>query len=249
MKFYDRILTNTGTATGTGDFTWTAAAAQYALPPSGVATYVVYTILDADGAAWETGRTLISESAGTYTLDRDGAQVVTASSNSGLAVTFTASSTHSMMMTPDALYIETTIPPAARVKVTPNLTGQADTTIVPWTHEIFDDADFFDSGGDTTMLVVPATGVSRVVVDAGIRIQNFASDTAFQVAILHNGTISAYYSSNNGTVSGPSATLSTGILSVGASEYFQLRIVCTEPSYDLSQDGTFMSIRAIAGYE
>ena len=106
MKFYDRVKTDTATANGLGDITWTAASAQYALPPVAVDEFVVYTVLDANGGAWETGRTTLTESTGTYTLARDGSQTVTASSNSGAATAFTTSSLHTLILTPDAQYIE-----------------------------------------------------------------------------------------------------------------------------------------------
>ena len=102
MKFYDRVLTNAATISGTGSATWTAARAQHALPPAAINEEVVYTILDLDGAAWETGRATLSEATGTYTLTRGGAQTVTASSNAGSAVTLSTSAKHTLFLTPDA---------------------------------------------------------------------------------------------------------------------------------------------------
>ena len=242
MRFFDRILTNVGTMDGLGHFYWDTAAVQHALPPVGVDTYTTYTILDADGIAWETGRSTVTESVGTYQLSRNANQTVMASSNSGAAVTFSNSATHTLILTPDALHIESTAPLAARVELSATLTGQANTVIIPWTSMQFDDSNYFDSGGDTTRLTVPGAWFSRVSVVAGVALQNFAVDTAFQVELLHNGAVIATSSGDNSTSTVPAAVVSTGVISVFTNDYFQLRVTCTEASYDILNAGTFMAI-------
>ena len=102
LTFYDRVLTNAATANTTGDATWSTSATQHAVPPTGIGVTVVYTLLDTNGTAWETGRAALAESGGTYTLTRGGAQTVTASSNSGSAVSFTNSSVHTLFLDADS---------------------------------------------------------------------------------------------------------------------------------------------------
>ena len=246
MRYFDRVLTGSATVSGTGDVTWTVATAQYALPPSGVDTYTSYTILDTDGAAWETGHADISEAAGTYTLSRTGSQTVMASSNAGAAVSFSTATTHTLMLTPDASHIEATAPIGARVDLLTNLNSQVNTLLIPWPHEAFDDADFFDAGGDTTRLTVPSgKGITRVTIDAGLRLSNFDSAVAYTVTILRDGDIVAYFTGESNSSAAPAVTLSTGAIQTLDGTYFQLQLVCTEASYTVSFNGSFMAIKAV----
>ena len=227
MKFYDRVLTNTASASAAGDITWTAAPAQHALPPAAVNETVVYTALDIDGSSWETGRATLTEAAGTYTLTRGGAQTVSASSNAGSAVSFTDSSTHILLLAPDAMYLEEVADVGARVGLTAALTGQVNNIIIPWTDEKFDDAGFFDAGGDTTKLIIPATlGIVRASVTAGVALQNFAVGTQYTVAILLNGTAVTSFVGDNAVATSPTVSLNTGILSVADGDYFQVQVLC-----------------------
>ena len=109
LTFYDRVLTNAAVANGTGNITWTVAATQHALPPSGISVTVIYTLLDANGVAWETGRAALAESGGTYTLTRGGGQAVTDSSSSGSAISASNSSVHTLFLAADSAWEAGTI--------------------------------------------------------------------------------------------------------------------------------------------
>ena len=107
------MLTSAATVSGTGNITWTAATTQHALPPTGISVTVAYTLLDADGIAWETGQAALAESGGTYTLTRGGSQTVTNSSNSGSAISASASSTHVLFLAADSDWFDEADAPTA----------------------------------------------------------------------------------------------------------------------------------------
>ena len=238
LTFYDRVLTNAATANTTGNATWSTSAAQHAVPPTGISVTVIYTLLDANGAAWETGRAALTESGGTYTLTRGGAQTVTSSSNSGAAVSFTNSAVHTVFLDADSTHKATF---AARTVLTTATTLPASTyTIINWDAVGFDLGGFW-SAGAPSRLTVPA-GVNHVVISAGTVGTSSVAGRDYIIQIQKNaGTLMSNNSDNQNWGPPP---ITTGPVAVNASDYFELGLWAST-SWPLNVALTFLTIQAV----
>lgn len=246
MKFYDRVLSHVATGNGTGNVTWSTAATQYALPPTGIDELVSYTILDANASAWESGRATLSESGGTYTLARAGAQAVVASSNSGNAVAFTDASTHTVLLPVDSVLARQADNSAARVVLDADLIEQSSGIVgVPWDTAEFDDEGFFDAAGNTVRLTIPAgSGITRVNVTSNLH-ATILTNASYSQGIWHNSGIIAEYRAEIGSGQEARACVSTGPVDVSEGDLFEVRASSFTFGWTIKSSGSNFSIQVL----
>lgn len=257
--YKDRVLETT-TTTGTGTLTLAGAVAQYqAFAVIGVGNTCRYTLLDANGVAWEVGDGTV----GAGTLSRD--TVLDGSSGPGVKINLTNSGVHQVFNTPDATQFPSSgVPAGADTQVQFNdggvfgadsrftfdkVTGNFSVTTAFIGSEVLGDPTtahaFFDASGFASYADGAQTTLSNLNWES--------NDVSMYVGPLAANPVLALYVTSAGVVRIGNPSLFTGSLAFCNSSNsnltsFQAGVAAASVTYTLpTNDGAASSVLATNG--